>query len=119
MHSQSPPVHKFISTYQQTPKESLLCQLLQDLVRIPTINPPGASYSEMVDFLADLSVTLGLEVEKHQVEVADAVQVVPHANDYPRFNLITKWDVGAKKNDPFQFSLRRSTRRGRLEPISI
>jgi len=94
-------VHKFISTYQQTPKESLLCQLLQDLVRIPTINPPGARYSEMVDFLADLSATLGLEVEKHQVEVADAVQVVPHANDYPRFNLITKWDVGAKKTIHF------------------
>ena len=74
MNSQNTSVHKFISAYQQTPKESLLCQLLQDLVRIPTVNPPGANYSEMVDFLANLSGSLGLEVEKHQVNASDAIQ---------------------------------------------
>ena len=101
MYSQNTSVHKFISAYQQTPKESLLCQLLQDLVRIPTVNPPGANYSEMVDFLANLSGSLGLEVEKHQVNASDAIQIVPHANDYPRFNLIARWNVGAKKTIHF------------------
>ena len=101
MNSQNTSVHNFISAYQQTPKESLLCQLLQDLVRIPTVNPPGANYSEMVDFLANLSGGLGLEVEKHQVNASDAIQIVPHANDYPRFNLIARWNVGAKKTIHF------------------
>ena len=46
-------VHQFISSHQQSIEKSLLCRLLQDLVRIPTVNPPGNRYPEMVDFLAD------------------------------------------------------------------
>ena len=32
--------------------QAALCALLQELVRIPTVNPPGENYAEMVGLLA-------------------------------------------------------------------
>ena len=52
-------VHQFISSHQQSIEKSLLCRLLQDLVRIPTVNPPGNRYPEMVDFLAPQPIPPG------------------------------------------------------------
>ena len=98
-------VHQFISSHQQSIEKSLLCRLLQELVRIPTVNPPGNRYPEMVDFLADYARSLGLTVEIHQVPTAEAVVAVPHADDYPRLNLIARWDVGAKKTIHFNILL--------------
>ena len=94
-------VHQFISSHQQSVEKSSLCRLLQDLVRIPTVNPPGNHYSEMVDFLADYARSLDLTVETYQVPTAEAAVVVPHAGDYPRLNLIARWDIGAEKTIHF------------------
>ncbi|MXY99388.1 acetylornithine deacetylase, partial [Candidatus Poribacteria bacterium] len=36
-----------------------LCALLQELVRIPTVNPPGENYAEIVELLRAKCEALG------------------------------------------------------------
>jgi len=78
-----------------------LCALLQELVRIPTVNPPGDNYAEIVDLLHERCRELGMETSIVPVPKNEAVKVVPHADAYPRMNLIARWDVGAEKTVHF------------------
>jgi len=50
-----------------------------DLVRIPTVNPPGSLYPECADFIADSLSGLGFAVERLEV---------PGHESYPRVNVI-------------------------------
>ena len=54
--------HKFIEG-----NEADLLNMLQDMVRVPTVNPPGEDYREMVDVLSAQSRKAGLVVDIHQV----------------------------------------------------
>jgi len=74
-----------------------LCQYLQTLVRIPTVNPPGTNYAEIVNLLAEWCRELDLETEIHHVPTDEAQIHLPHASEYPRMNLIAKWNTGAEK----------------------
>ena len=78
-----------------------LCTSLQELVRIPTVNPPGDNYAEIVDLLDERCRALGMQTRIVPVPEAEAVKVVPHADAYPRMNLIARWDVGAEKTVHF------------------
>ena len=78
-----------------------LCASLQELVRIPTVNPPGTNYAEIVELLAERCRTLGMRTQIVPVPQDEAQAVVPHAGDYPRLNLIARWDVGAEKTVHF------------------
>ncbi len=81
--------------------QTALCSLLQELVRIPTINPPGENYAEMIELLDEKCKTLGMKTKIVQVPKRTAEQIVPNAADYTRFNLIARWDVGAEKTVHF------------------
>ena len=78
-----------------------LCDSLKELVRIPTVNPPGTNYAEIVQLLQERCETLGMSTKIVPVPQAEAQSVVPHADDYPRMNLIARWDVGAEKTVHF------------------
>jgi succinyl-diaminopimelate desuccinylase len=81
--------HEYIERH-----ESKLVRMLQDMVRVPTVNPPGAHYGEMVDLLSEQSRQAGLTVKVHQVPDAEVEALVGSA-DYPRYNVLARWDVGA------------------------
>ena len=78
-----------------------LCESLKELVSIPTVNPPGTHYTEIVEVLQARCKALGMQTEMVQVPQAEAQTVVPHAENYPRLNLIARWDVGAEKTVHF------------------
>ena len=78
-----------------------LCDSLKELVRIPTVNPPGTNYAEIVQLLQERCEALGMSTKIVPVPQAEAQAVVPHADDYPRMNLLARWDVGAEKTVHF------------------
>jgi succinyl-diaminopimelate desuccinylase len=60
-----------------------IVQFTRDLVRIPTINPPGDEYVACARFLGDVLARQGFDVE---YVVADSSEV--HSARYPRVNVI-------------------------------
>jgi succinyl-diaminopimelate desuccinylase len=91
---------KHIHTYIEKGRDAL-CASLQELVRIPTVNPPGTHYAEIVDLLEMRCQGLGLQTQILRVPQSEAQAIVPHADDHPRLNLIARWDVGAAKTVHF------------------
>jgi len=91
---------KEISDYIEKNRESL-CSLLKELVKVPTINPPGTHYKEIVDLLEERCQSLGMQTQVVLVPEDEARVVVEHADEYPRMNLIARWDVGAEKTVHF------------------
>lgn len=89
-------VRKYIKDNQ-----TKLCRLLQELVRIPTVNPPGENYTEIVELLEAKCSDLGMKTKVVKVPQRRVEQIIPNATDYPRLNLIARWDVGAEKTVHF------------------
>lgn len=75
--------------------EGRLVQLLQSMVRVPTINPPGRNYAQMMALLQGECESRGLAVKVHEVPAAKVRQVIGSA-EFPRYNLLARWDVGAQ-----------------------
>ena len=73
---------------------------LQEIVRIPTTNPPGSNYEEMVRWLGRCCSELGMKVALHRVpdRIVEAEGVDP---SHPRLNLLARWDVGASQTAHF------------------
>ncbi len=67
-----------------------LIALTQDLIRIPTLNPPGLNYLEICSYLAKRLGKAGFKVEMIRAEGApgDSIQ-------YPRWNLVARHEGGA------------------------
>src|SRR5437773_5906907 len=72
-------------------------EFLQSLVRIATVNPPGARYEECVGVLEQRLQALGLNTQVVRVPDEVVAQTLPDSVGYPRYNLIGRWDVGAEK----------------------
>lgn len=62
-----------------------LIQLTGDLIRIPTLNPPGENYREICDFLADRLGRSGFEIE-----MVRAYGTPGDSEKYPRWNVIAR-----------------------------
>lgn len=62
-----------------------LVALTQDLIRIPTLNPPGLNYREICAFLAERLAKSGFSVEMVRAEGAPA-----DSAKHPRWNLIAR-----------------------------
>jgi succinyl-diaminopimelate desuccinylase len=62
-----------------------LVALTQDLIRIPTLNPPGRNYREICSYLAERLGKAGFAVEMIRAEGAPADSV-----KYPRWNLVAR-----------------------------
>lgn len=52
---------------------------LRDLIRIPTVNPPGENYEEFVERFGGMPGVLGYETEVFRVPKDRLAELVPHA----------------------------------------
>jgi succinyl-diaminopimelate desuccinylase len=64
-----------------------LVVLTQDLIRIPTLNPPGENYREICEYLA-----ARLEASGFLVEMIRAFGTPGDSEHYPRWNLVARRD---------------------------
>ncbi|MDA8586038.1 acetylornithine deacetylase/succinyl-diaminopimelate desuccinylase family protein [Rhodobacteraceae bacterium] len=79
-------------------KRDDLIQLTQELIRIPTLNPPGENYLEICEYLAR-------RLEKHGFETnfIRATGTPGDSERYPRWNLLARRD-GPRKGDCVHFN---------------
>ncbi len=89
-----------VQTYIKN-NQTALCALLQELVRIPTVNPPGNDYDKFVAVLEEKCRELRMQTQIVPVPLDYANQFIPNAKSHPRLNLIAHWDVGAEKTVHF------------------
>ncbi len=75
-----------------------LIALTQDLIRIPTLNPPGQKYREICAFLADRLGRRGWRVEMIRAEGA-----VGDSADWPRWNMVARHE-GSRPGDCVHFN---------------
>ena len=75
-----------------------LVALTRDLVRIPTLNPPGRNYRALVDWLRER-----LERTGWQVELIRAEGAIGDSEAHPRWNLVARID-GARPGDCVHFN---------------
>ncbi|QDY71742.1 acetylornithine deacetylase/succinyl-diaminopimelate desuccinylase family protein (plasmid) [Qingshengfaniella alkalisoli] len=68
-------------------KRDDLIALTQDLVRIPTLNPPGENYREICEYLRDRLASRGFDVELVRGEGTPG-----DSDKYPRWNVIARYE---------------------------
>ena len=68
-----------------------LVALTQDLIRFPTINPPGEAYLEICEYV-------GARLKRHgfQVEMVRAEDTPGDSTRYPRWNVIARREGGGR-----------------------
>ncbi|GGE53025.1 acetylornithine deacetylase/succinyl-diaminopimelate desuccinylase family protein [Actibacterium pelagium] len=66
-------------------RRDALAALCADLIRIPTLNPPGTNYREICEFLAKRLEAAGFSVELIRAEGAPA-----DSEQHPRWNLVAR-----------------------------
>ncbi len=81
-----------------TARRDDLIALTQDLIRIPTLNPPGQNYRAICDFLARR-----LGARGWQIELIRAEGTVGDVPDWPRGNLVAR-HAGAAPGDCVHFN---------------
>ena len=79
-------------------KEAELVQLCQDLIQIPTLNPPGLKYFEICEFLGARLRDKGFVVELIRAEGAPA-----DSEQYPRWNMVARRE-GPRAGDCVHFN---------------
>lgn len=75
-----------------------LIALTQDLIRIPTLNPPGAHYGDICDYLARRLEASGFAITLVRAEGAPG-----DSDRYPRWNIVARRD-GARAGDCVHFN---------------
>lgn len=83
-HSMANVTDKRVSDAVAARRDDLVA-LTQDLIRIPTLNPPGRNYREICSYLAERLGKAGFAVEMIRAEGAPADSV-----KYPRWNLVAR-----------------------------
>ncbi|MBI1388759.1 MAG: ArgE/DapE family deacylase [bacterium] len=79
-------------------RKNEVIELTQTLCGFATENPPGRFFEPCVDYLREVCESMGLTAQKIRVPAAYQKKYAPdYAQDEPRFNLIARWDVGAKR----------------------
>jgi succinyl-diaminopimelate desuccinylase len=72
-----------------------LVELLQALIRLPTVNPPGEGHEAFVGEFARRLDALGYATAVHRVPEADLDTLAPHASGLPRPNLLATLENGS------------------------
>ncbi len=67
-----------------------LVALTQDLIRMPTLNPPGHGYLEICEYIGRRLKKRGFEIE-----LTRAVDTPGDSDKYPRWNLVARREGGA------------------------
>lgn len=78
-----------------------LVSFLRRIVRLPTVNPPGENYGEITALLAAALRDAGLSTRRLPVPRALQRARLPGAADYPRYNVLGRLDVRARKTVHF------------------
>ncbi|OWJ78475.1 MULTISPECIES: acetylornithine deacetylase/succinyl-diaminopimelate desuccinylase family protein [Haematobacter] len=79
-------------------REGELIALTQELIRIPTLNPPGRNYRDICTFLADRLAVRGFRVELLRAEGTPG-----DSDAFPRWNMVARRE-GARKGDCVHFN---------------
>ena len=74
---------------QVTARRQELIGLAQDLIRIPTLNPPGREYRRICDYLGERMLAQGW-----QVELLRATGSPGDSEAYPRWNMVARMSRG-------------------------
>ena len=69
-----------------------LVEFCRELVRIPTVNPPGRKYAECATFIGEKLRELG-----YAVELLTADRHVAHSSEYPRINVVGRLEGAAPR----------------------
>ena len=72
-----------------------LVELLQALIRLPTVNPPGDGYEAFVAAFKKRLDALGYATEVHRVPDEDLATLAPQGEGRPRPNLLATLESGA------------------------
>lgn len=72
-----------------TSRRADLTRLTQDLIRIPTLNPPGQNYRQICEYLA-----ARLEAHGWEIDFVRAIGAPGDSDTYPRWNLVARFDSG-------------------------
>jgi succinyl-diaminopimelate desuccinylase len=75
-----------------------LVALTQDLIRIPTINPPGDNYRQICDFVA-----ARLKPHFPEIEVLRAEGAIGDTDKYPRWNVVAR-AAGKRRGETVHFN---------------
>lgn len=70
-------------------RRDALIALTQDLIRIPTLNPPGQNYLEICDYLKTR-----LEASGFTVELIRAKGALADSDTHPRWNMVARYEGG-------------------------
>ena len=71
-------------------RRDALIALTQDLIRFPTLNPPGLQYLEICEYLAER-----LRGQGFSVEMIRAHGAIADSDTYPRWNMVARIERGA------------------------
>lgn len=94
MSAKQPSVEQVFKAVEQ--KRHRIINLLRDLIKIPTVVPPGNNYADLVDFLEPLFRNLGFTTER--VIVPDEhIKAIPYPLEGPRINLVATREHGKKE----------------------
>ncbi len=74
-----------------------LVEFARNFCAIDTTNPPGRNYQACCEFLAEKLESIGLAARVVRVPKAEQARLAPGLDNHPRFSVIGRWDVGAKK----------------------
>ena len=61
---------------------------LQDIIRIPTVNPPGDAYPDCAQYIGAQLQNLGYSVEYLPLTSAEVAELAPYGENLPRTNVI-------------------------------
>ncbi len=81
-----------------TAKKSELIALTQDLIRIPTLNPPGENYREICEYLSTR-----LKKSGFSIELIRAFDTPGDCEKYPRWNIVARLE-GARAGECVHFN---------------
>jgi succinyl-diaminopimelate desuccinylase len=70
-------------------KRDAVADLTAELIRIPTVNPPGDAYTDCAEFLGRRLMRGGWDVSYHRAEGA-----VGDSDRYPRVNVVARYEGG-------------------------
>jgi succinyl-diaminopimelate desuccinylase len=68
--------------------ENILVGYLSDLIRIPTVNPPGTHYRDLADYCAEILNRLGMDARTIRTPDEELPKLAPQADGHARYNVI-------------------------------
>ncbi len=77
-------------------KRDRITDLMRELIKIPTVVPPGNNYAEIVDFLEPLFKKLGFICERVIIP-EEHIKAIPYPLEGPRINLVATRDYGKQE----------------------